>query len=41
MSGYFDGDSVRHRVQGQDVRFLQKPFTMSELAAQLRFALGG
>ena len=40
MSGYTADEQVRHDVEIGQVRFLQKPFGMSELACELRSALG-
>jgi CheY-like chemotaxis protein len=39
MSGYTPNVIVRHGVLEQGVRFLQKPFSLAELAAALRQAL--
>ncbi len=39
MSGYSDDESVRRLVAGGTVRFLQKPFDMTTLAAELAAAL--
>jgi FixJ family two-component response regulator len=41
MSGY-SADVISHRgVLGDGVNFLQKPFSMTELAARVRQALDG
>lgn len=39
MSGYTDGEILRHGVLPPEVRFLQKPFTTSTLARAVRDAL--
>jgi two-component system, cell cycle sensor histidine kinase and response regulator CckA len=40
MSGYTDGEILRHGVLPPEVRFLQKPFTTSTLARAVRDTLG-
>jgi two-component system cell cycle sensor histidine kinase/response regulator CckA len=39
MSGYTDNAVVRHGVLAEDVAFLQKPFTVAELARRVREVL--
>jgi two-component system, cell cycle sensor histidine kinase and response regulator CckA len=41
MSGYTDDAVVRHGVLESEINFLQKPFTVSALAAKITSALGG
>jgi DNA-binding response OmpR family regulator len=39
VSGYFSGSSTMRAVLGEGAHFLQKPFTVSDLAARVREAL--
>ncbi|MGH9942581.1 MAG: PAS domain S-box protein [Pyrinomonadaceae bacterium] len=39
MSGYTDDEALRHGVVNKDVNFLQKPFTLEELAGKVRAVL--
>jgi len=41
VSGYTDDTIVRHGVSTQDVRFLEKPYTLWELARKVRQVLDG